>query len=119
MNLYIAHTLIKKIKLDFMVQLHLEGAKSLFSNTYHKIFKPHQIEAFFSEEAKKQCIDDLAHFLCKIFSDEELKELVKFYSSPIGQKMMDLDTQKGLERIIKSSIIDIENKIIQTVKKED
>ncbi len=119
MNLYLANTLIKKIKLDFMIQLHLEGAKSLFSNTYHKIFKPHQIESFFNEEAKKQCIDNMATFLCNTFSDEELKELVKFYSSPVGQKMMDLNTQKGLESIIKSSIVDIENKIIQTIKKED
>ena len=118
MNLYLAHILVKKIRLDYMIQMHIQAFRSLMENTYHNQIQSYQLDQIFKEDIKTKCMTDIELFLCQNFTDDELKQLVAFYSSPVGQKFMSLSIQTDIEQLIKSTLKETENKIIEFTSKK-
>jgi len=115
MNLYLANILIKKIRLDYMIQMHIQAFRSLVENTYHNQIQPYQLDQIFKEDIKTKCITDIELLLCHNFTDDELKEMIAFYSSSVGKKLMSLSIQTNIEQFIKTNLEAFEKKIIEFI----
>jgi len=85
---YLIKIFIKKCTLQSINKAHLDFYFKLCGNTYNIS------EEKKGELKKKFTLDEyikrLIPIIDKYFSTEELKEIIKFYSSPSGRKMLDL-----------------------------
>lgn len=84
---YLIHLFIKRCTLQNINKAHLLFSFQLFSNTYN--IPAEKLKELKKRYTLEKYIERIIPLIDEQFTEEELQEAIKFYSSPLGRKMLD------------------------------
>lgn len=104
---YLVRLLLRRMNTDRIMERSLQTLTLLCKNTYPRITEDdvREIESRFNVEVYLQRVFEVFD---RLFTVDEVQELLKFFSSPLGQKLNDSGFLVELERIGKNLSAEIE-----------
>ena len=105
---YLIELFIKKSLMYNSIKTTLNKSFELFQNTYNLPEK--NIEELKENFNANDYIKYLSHIIDKYFSEKEIEEIIKFYSSPAGKKTIDSSFLKEVSQLSKNFSLEIEQK---------
>lgn len=84
---YLIKLFLKRCTIQSLHESHLDFSFQLFTNTYD--VAPEKLEELKRKYTQDKYIERIIPLIDKQFTEDELREAIKFYSSPVGRKIMD------------------------------
>ena len=84
---YLIQLFMKRCTLQSINKAHINFSFQLFSNTYD--IPPKKLNELREKYTLGKYIERITPLVDEQFSEEELKEAIKFFSSSVGKKMLD------------------------------
>ncbi len=84
---YLIELFLKKCTLQSINKAHIEFSFQLFSNTYN--ISPEKLKELRERYTLDEYIKRIVPLIDEQFTGDELREIIKFYSSEMGRKILD------------------------------
>lgn len=103
-------TFLKMIGSDASLKKYIELSKQVFKQKYPDI-KSNEFDNVYIQYGEKELFNRLLVVYDAYFSEEEIQEMIAFFSSPIGKKMRDKAIADPVEKIQVNWVIDLESQL--------
>ena len=101
---------LKKSKHSKIIKDIFDYNSQLFKRVYHKI-PDKEFEEIINKYKIEECNKRTKSIIDNNFSEEELKIILDFYCSPLGEKTIHSDFTRALDKMMKEIINEVENKL--------